>query len=71
MKIIQVRLPDSMVKDIDGALKKSHYTTKSDLIRDAIRRLLTRKTLTFQGEETSTKKGSLPKRTIEEFDYVH
>ncbi|MBL7051329.1 ribbon-helix-helix protein, CopG family [Candidatus Woesearchaeota archaeon] len=72
MKIIQVRLPDSMVKDINRALKKSHYTTKSDLIRDAIRRLLIRKTLSIPGEESiTTKKGSLPKRTIAEFDYIH
>ena len=71
MKIVQVRLPDSMIQHINKALKKSHYTTKSDLIRDAVRRLLTRRTPSFQGEETTTKKGSLPKRTIEEFDYVH
>ncbi len=40
MELIQVRLPKSMIREIKAQLKKGHYASKSDLIRDALRRFL-------------------------------
>lgn len=39
MELTQVRLPKGLVKEINVLVKRGHYTSKSDLIRDAIRRL--------------------------------
>jgi hypothetical protein len=39
MSVIQVRLPQEIIKDIDGFVKSGKYTTRSDVVRDAVRRM--------------------------------
>jgi len=39
MAVTQVRLPEGLVKEIDNLVKKGFYATKSDVVRDAVRRL--------------------------------
>ena len=39
MELIQVRLPEKLIKEVNRFVKKGHYSTKSDVIRDAIRKL--------------------------------
>ena len=72
MKLIQVRFPEAIIRDIDKIVKKGYYTTKSDLIRDAIRRLLQKRPKLI--EDTPTQSGKLSqinKQRIDEFDYIH
>ncbi len=40
MELTQVRLPGKLVQELDRFVKQGYYASKSDLIRDAIRRLL-------------------------------
>ena len=40
MELTQVRLPEKLVQELDRFVKQGYYASKSDLIRDAIRRLL-------------------------------
>jgi len=39
MQIVQARLPSTLVKEINALVKTGRYTNKSDVIRDAIRKL--------------------------------
>lgn len=43
MTIAQVRLPEGLIKEVDKLVDKGIYTNKSDVIRDAIRRLILEK----------------------------
>lgn len=38
MKSIQIRLPKKMLKEIDCTISKGLYTSRSELIRDCIRK---------------------------------
>lgn len=38
MELVQVRLPKKLVKEVDKMTGKKGFATKSDFIRDAIRR---------------------------------
>jgi Arc/MetJ-type ribon-helix-helix transcriptional regulator len=38
METLQIRLPKNMLKGIDETVKKGLYTSRSDFIRDLIRR---------------------------------
>ncbi len=38
--ITQVRLPRGIINEVDKLVKKGLYTNKSDVIRDAIRKLI-------------------------------
>ena len=40
MELTQVRLPETLVQELDRFVARGYYASKSDLIRDAIRRLL-------------------------------
>ena len=40
MAITQVRLPEGLVKEIDKLVDSGIYTNKSDVVRDALRRLI-------------------------------
>tara|TARA_Y100000310_G_scaffold262785_1_gene272586 strand:- start:1196 stop:1444 length:249 start_codon:yes stop_codon:yes gene_type:complete len=40
MAVTQVRLPKGLVKEIDLLVKKGFYTSKSDVVRDALRKLM-------------------------------
>ena len=40
MAVTQVRLPEGIVRQVDTLVEKGMYTSKSDVIRDALRRLL-------------------------------
>lgn len=40
MELTQVRLPKGLVKEVNTLVKERLYTTKSDLIRDAVRRFV-------------------------------
>ena len=72
MKLIQLRLPESVIKDLNKVVKKGYYTTKSSLIRDAIRRLLQRRPRLIEDTPTqSGKLNSIKKDGIDEFDYIH
>lgn len=72
MKLIQVRLPEAVIKDINKIVKTGYYSTKSELIRDSIRRLLQRRPKLI--DNTPTQSGKIPqikKQGIDEFDYIH
>lgn len=43
MDLIQVRLPEGLITEIDVLVQKGFYSSKSDVIRDAIRRLILEK----------------------------
>lgn len=38
MELMQVRLPQGIIEQVDSMVKKGIYASKSDFIRDAIRR---------------------------------
>ncbi|MDD5086606.1 MAG: ribbon-helix-helix domain-containing protein [Candidatus Nanoarchaeia archaeon] len=40
MTVTQVRLPKGLVKEMNKLVSKGFYTNKSDVVRDAIRRLI-------------------------------
>ena len=40
MTVMQVRVPKKMVGDIQKFVKKEHYSSTSDLVRDALRKFL-------------------------------
>lgn len=43
MSIIQVRLPDGLIHGLDHYVENGAYASKSDVVRDAIRRFLLQK----------------------------
>ncbi len=43
MELMQVRLPGKLIQEVNGFVKKGYYATKSDVIRDAIRKLILEK----------------------------
>ena len=43
MSVTQVRLPDAVLNEIDLLVKHGYYSTKSDVVRDAVRRLVLEK----------------------------
>ena len=43
MAVTQVRLPEGLIMEIDKLVDKGFYTNKSDVIRDAIRKLVLEK----------------------------
>jgi Arc/MetJ-type ribon-helix-helix transcriptional regulator len=40
MTVTQVRLPQGLVDEIDKLINKGIYTNKSDVVRDALRKLI-------------------------------
>ncbi len=40
MSVTQVRLPEGLEKELDILVKRGFYATKSDAVRDAVRRLV-------------------------------
>ncbi len=43
MSVSQVRLPEGLSKEIDKLVDKGFYSNKSDVIRDAVRKLILEK----------------------------
>ena len=43
MAVTQVRLPEGLIKEMDKLVDKGIYTNKSDVVRDALRRLILEK----------------------------
>ena len=43
MSVTQVRLPEGLENELDTLVKRGIYTNKSDVIRDALRRLILEK----------------------------
>ena len=43
MEVAQVRLPEQLEREVDKLVEKGFYTNKSDVIRDAVRRLVLEK----------------------------
>jgi Arc/MetJ-type ribon-helix-helix transcriptional regulator len=43
MSVTQVRLPEGLIKEVDKLVDKGLYSNKSDVIRDAIRKLVLEK----------------------------
>lgn len=43
MAVTQVRLPEGLIKELDRLVDRGIYTNKSDVIRDALRRLILEK----------------------------
>jgi len=37
METVSIKLEDEFAKDVESAIKKHHYTTKTEFIREAIR----------------------------------
>ena len=72
MKLIQLRLPEAIIKDIDKIVKRGYYSTKSELIRDSVRRLLQRRPRLIKDIPTQLgKQSKIKKHGINEFDYIH
>jgi len=40
MEVAQVRVPEGLMDEVDKLVKKGLYANKSDVIRDALRRLI-------------------------------
>lgn len=40
MEMISLKLDEQMLKDMDSTLKKHHYSTRTEFVRDAIREKL-------------------------------
>ena len=40
MSVTQVRLPKGLIKEVNMLVKQGFYTNKSDVIRDALRKLV-------------------------------
>lgn len=43
MQVAQVRLPERLIEELDILVKKGFYSNKSDVIRDAVRKLILEK----------------------------
>ncbi|MEK6845879.1 MAG: ribbon-helix-helix domain-containing protein [Nanoarchaeota archaeon] len=43
MEVAQVRLPDGLMSEVDKLVDRGLYTSKSDVIRDALRKLILEK----------------------------
>lgn len=43
MTVAQVRLPEGLMDEVDKLIAKGFYTSKSDVIRDALRKLVLEK----------------------------
>jgi len=43
MAVTQVRLPEGLIHEIDKLVSKGFYTNKSDVVRDAVRKLVLEK----------------------------
>lgn len=43
MQVAQVRLPEGIVHEVDRLVERGLYTNKSDVIRDALRKLILEK----------------------------
>ena len=43
MQVVSIKMEESLLKEIDGFLKKNRYATRTEFIRDAIRSKLTQK----------------------------
>jgi len=40
MKVVQVRMPEKVIEEIDKLVKKKVYSTRSDVIREATRKFI-------------------------------
>ena len=40
MEVTQVRLPEGLIKEVDKLVHRGIYINKSDVVRDALRRLI-------------------------------
>jgi Arc/MetJ-type ribon-helix-helix transcriptional regulator len=45
MEVIQTRLPDGLVRGMEDLVSRGFYTNKSDVMRDALRKLINEKQL--------------------------
>ena len=43
MAVVPIRLPEGLVKEIDVLVKKGDYSSRSDVVRDAVRNLVGKK----------------------------
>ncbi|MBI4981273.1 ribbon-helix-helix protein, CopG family [Candidatus Woesearchaeota archaeon] len=43
MEVVQVRLPDGLIGEVDRLVDGGFYTSRSDVIRDALRKLILEK----------------------------
>lgn len=43
MAVTQVRLPQGIIEEVDRLVERGLYTNKSDVVRDALRRLILEK----------------------------
>ena len=71
MALVQVRLPEGLVTEIGGLVDKGYYTNKSDVIRDAIRRLILEKhigSIQNTGDSVKEIQEIRKKLSSEEFD---
>ncbi|MBU5678391.1 MAG: ribbon-helix-helix domain-containing protein [Candidatus Aenigmatarchaeota archaeon] len=40
MRVVQVRMPEKLIEEVDKLVKKKIYSTRSDVIRDATRKFV-------------------------------
>lgn len=56
MSATQVRLPEGLIEEVDNLVARGMYASKSDVIRDAVRRLILEKQVgTIQDTKNSVK----------------
>jgi len=65
MQTLQIRLPKKLLDDIDKVVESNLYSNRSDVIRDAVRRLTARYNLLEQSGVKTEKK-----ERIQEY-YIH
>ena len=72
MELMQVRLPEKLIQEVNNFVKKGIYSTKSDVIRDAIRRLTLEKMIGIlpnTGDSVKEVREIRKKLSKEKFDF--
>lgn len=64
MEVISLKMESELLKDIDNTLKKNKYSTRTEFIRDSIRRRLTDLEKEEAIKKLITMKGSLKSKRI-------
>jgi Arc/MetJ-type ribon-helix-helix transcriptional regulator len=68
MKNISLRLPDKLLEDIDGLVEEGHYSSRTEALREAARRLLSEQAGMLKGRPVVVSKDDLWREFKEEHD---
>ena len=68
MKNISVRLPDKLLEDIDNLVEEGHYSSRTEALREAARKLLKEQVGVLKGSPAVVSKDDLWREYREEND---